>query len=259
MKCEQAREQLPDFLARRLDLDAHRELEAHLGGCPWCREEAEMWARLEALPEEPPTPALRARFDAMLAAYREGMEHTGPAGPRHWWFRPPAWQFSTAALFLLAGIAVGRLLIPSGQSDRGELARLRDEVHNTRELVTLSLLQQQSASQRLRGINWSYRVDHPDRDVLAALLETLNYDTSVDVRLAAVDALRRFSGDAAVRRGLADALGTQPSPLVQIAVIDGLVEMREREAAPALAKLARDREANESVRQRAGWAIEQLK
>ena len=55
-----------------------------------------------------------------------------------------------------------------------------------RQLVTLSLLQQQSAGDRLQGVNWSYRVEQPDTAVLAALLTTVNHDPNVNVRLAAV-------------------------------------------------------------------------
>jgi hypothetical protein len=270
MNCEQAREQLPDYLTRELDQTATRELETHLAACAWCREEAGMWERLSALPEEQPGPELRQRFDAMLAAYREGVEHAAPVPLRRsrfalwlesWWPAQPAFQFSIAMGSLVVGLAAGHVLFPSGGSanPNPELASLRREVRDTRELVTLSLLQQQSAGERLRGVTYSYRVEHADTDVLKALFETLNYDVSPDVRLAAVDALRRFGKEATVRRGLRATLATQESPLVQIAVIDALVDMHEREAAGALRQLQQNARANDTVRQRAAWALEKLK
>ena len=60
-------------------------------------------------------------------------------------------------------------------------------------MFALSLLQQQSASDRLRGVSYSYQMDKGDVQIREALLETLNSDSSVDVRLAAVDALRRMA------------------------------------------------------------------
>ena len=63
-----------------------------------------------------------------------------------------------------------------------------------------------------------------------ALLETVNYDDTVDVRLAAVDALRRLSTEAEVRARLASALDRQDSPLVQIALIDALSDSRSPQA-----------------------------
>ena len=50
-------------------------------------------------------------------------------------------------------------------------------------------MQQQSASDRLRGVNYAYRVEQSDPEVLGALLTTVNHDPSVNVRLAAVDAV----------------------------------------------------------------------
>ena len=66
---------------------------------------------------------------------------------------------------LVIGIVIGGVI--TRQSS--EVAQLRGEMYNMRQMVTLSLLQQQSASDRLRGVNWSYRVEQPDSEVLAAL------------------------------------------------------------------------------------------
>src|SRR5205085_12402481 len=135
-----------------------------------------------------------------------------------------------------------------------EVAQLRGELYNMRQLVTLSLLQQQSAGDRLQGVNWSYRVEQPDTAVLAALLTTVNHDPNVNVRLAAVDALRNFSDSAVARKGLMQALGKQSSPLVQIAILDQLVELRERSAAAPVKLLLSGENLNSEVKQRAEWA-----
>lgn len=266
MNCEEVREQLADFLAGEMNREAQGPIERHLAGCAGCNEAAVMWAKLGSIGDEQPGPALRARFDAMLAAYREGAEQvergrrprfTFSAWLETWWPYHPAFQFGIAIACLLIGGVVGHLA--AGRAGGGqELARLREEIHKTRQLVAVSLLQQQSASDRLRGVTWSYRVASPDQDVLGALLRTVKYDTSVDVRLAAVDALRRYAGDPAVRDGLIEALGGRQSPLVQIALIDVMVEARERESVPALEKLKADKEVNEAVRERAAWALQRL-
>ena len=61
-----------------------------------------------------------------------------------------------------------------------------------RQMVALSLMQQQSAGERLRGVSWAYRVESSDTEVLSALLYTVNNDQSVNVRMAAVEALARL-------------------------------------------------------------------
>lgn len=127
-----------------------------------------------------------------------------------------------------------------------------------RQLVTLSLLQQTSASDRLRGVDYSYRVEDSDSEVIGALVRTLNQDSNVNVRLAAVDALQRFSADAAVRREMRQSLPLQTSPLVQIAVIDSLAAAQDRSATPELERLRDSSDVDQSVKLRIGRALERL-
>jgi hypothetical protein len=138
------------------------------------------------------------------------------------------------------------------------MARLQDEVHNMRQLVTLSLLQQQSDSERLRGVDFSVRADPSDTQVLSALLHAVNYDSSVNVRLAAVDALRKFGTRPEVRGTLDQSLVKQDSPLVQIALIDLIVDTRDRGALATLAHLEQNPTADKNVKEKAQWGVEQL-
>ncbi len=154
------------------------------------------------------------------------------------------------------GAAGGRFLAAPGGAPHNEMAQLRGQVESLRQLVALSLLQEQSPGLRLRGVAYSYRLARPDPDVAQALLRTVSQDSNVNVRLAAVDALAGFTRDAAVRRGLADALPLEDSPLVEIALIDLLAQADAREAAPALLRLAQNAEADEAVRKRAADVLE---
>jgi HEAT repeat protein len=127
-----------------------------------------------------------------------------------------------------------------------------------RQLVALSLMQQQSASDRLRGVSWAYRAEPSDREVLGALVTAVNHDTNVNVRLAAVDALRRFSASPETGRAVLQSLPKQTTPIVQVALIDLLVDLKDPEAAPELRRLSGNETANEGVRERAQWALERL-
>jgi len=245
-------------------------MHGHLAGCATCRAEAEtlgaIWKKLGAIPEERPGRALRARFEATLEAYMQGLRQAerGPSTREKldkwlegWWPRQPAFQFGFAMAFLGIGLLVGYSLTQN--SGGGEVSRLREEVTHTRELVALSLLQQQSASERLKGVDWSNRMVQPDPKVLSALLHTVNYDQNVNVRLAALDALHQSTSNDMVRRGLVEALDRQTSPLVQIALIDVLVDIRDQQASSALKDLSQEAGLNPEVRERAQWALERLK
>ncbi len=246
-------------------------MQSHFSSCAACRAESEtlgaIWKKLGAIPEERPSRALRARFEATLEAYMQGLRQAerGPSTREKldkwlvgWWPREPVFQFGFALAFLAIGLLVGYSLTRSTEGS-GEVARLREEVAHTRQLVALSLLQEQSASERLRGVDWSYRIQQPDSQVLGALMRTVDYDQNVNVRLAALDALHPSASNAMVRQGLVQSLRRQTSPLVQIALIDLLVDIRDKDAADPLKGLAQEAGLNPEVRARADWALGQLK
>ena len=271
MTCEQVKEYIADYLAGSLSRPQDEELQDHFARCAACKQEAEAlaetWKMLGLLEQEQPSTALRPRFYETLEAFRQGIQSAAPAPavpPRRFfdwripgWMQAPAFQLAWAAALLVAGVVAGQWFATRNRS-QADLAQLQDEVHNMRQLVTLSLLQQQSASERLRGVDYAYRVEQSDTQVLSALMHAVNYDPNVNVRLAAVDALRKFAASPSVRSNLDQSLARQDSPLVQIALIDLIVEMRDRGATPALQALRNGGDVNKVVRERAVWGLSQL-
>lgn len=259
MNCEEARRNFAEYWRGALSAPVLEQLENHLDGCELCRTEAQglqgIWSALGDMPEEEPGIGIRTRFYASLRDWerREALRENRfwPAG---WWLRHPAIQTACGVLILAAGVMIGNLTARNS----GQVAQLEKEVNSMRQLVTLSLLQQQNASDRLRGVNWAYRVEQSDSEVLAALLTTVNHDSNVNVRLAAVDALHNFSDSTVGRRGLVQALNKQTSPLVQISILDQIVEMRDKSAIPAIQTLISAAGTNPEVKEHAVWALGQL-
>lgn len=270
MKCNDATELFPDYLAGTLDDATRDEMQAHFTSCNACLHEAEslsaIWQKLGNLPEEDPGAALRARFYTTLASYQQEMNRS-KGTPRlretfnewleHLFPRQPAFQFALALILAGFGFFLGQRF-HADDGGKQEISQLRNEIQGMRQLVTLSLLQQQSPSERLRGVSWSSQVGQPDSEILDALLQTLNYDPNVNVRLAAVDALSKFSNNEIVRQGLVQSLLQQRSPLIQIALIDLMVEHQERQAVEPLKQLQQGKLINQAVRQRIEWGIQQL-
>lgn len=265
MTCEHFCELLPAYCEQRLTARDMAFAREHLELCANCRADYEMWQKLASLPRQEPSPASRSRFEHMLNAYQEGRWENGSRGERaNWWtawwrsaFAPPL-ASALAACLLLAGFIVGEHYSASRPVSNPQIASMEAELTNLRQLVALSLLEQQSASQRLQGVNYSTQVERPDPEIASALLHALRFDNSVDVRLAALDALRRYKDDRQVRAGLLTALQDQQSPLVQIALIDLFVEMRESDAKEGMRRIQQDTKVNPAVRQRAQWGIQQL-
>jgi hypothetical protein len=276
MQCEEARNQFTDYLGDELDEQRRSEFENHLIACEACRDEAEalkgIWMKLDMIPAEKlDSAAMRARFDVMVEAYRHGMDHA----PRRlwwshlnswvtkWWPQQPALQFGMAMALLVVGVMAGRYASPAAapppsSEQTTQIVQLRDELHDMRQMVAISLMQQQSASERLKGVSSTNQIDRPDTEVLNTLLDTLMHDANINVRLAAIDALKKFGERQIVRSGVLTALTQQESPMVQAALIDYMVETHERESVPTLQQIVHNTAANEIVRKRAEWGLEQL-
>ncbi|MBV8832165.1 MAG: HEAT repeat domain-containing protein [Acidobacteriaceae bacterium] len=260
MTPEEIRHLIPQFLSGELTPDELATFEAELNANADFRIEVEelrsIWEGLGLVPEEQPSAAMRARFYQRLnAVVRNGTDVAGERRSR-WKFN--VFQQVAAALILFsAGLLVGHLQ-PERQKPSGEVEQLQTQVQSLRQTVALSLLERQSATSRLQGVEWSNRVERPDGELLSALLNTLNSDPNVNVRLASLDALEKFADDNSVRKGLVESMSTQDSPLVQIALIDAMVRMRDRDVKNELRKLTHDSEVNAAVRQRAQWGLEKL-
>lgn len=274
MKCEKARQDMAAWIDGTLDADARGELEEHLAGCDDCREEAAAMRtvieKLGAIPAEEPSPAMRANFYSMLAAYKQGLAHA--VTPIPWRRRiidgldrflpkQPVTQLAFAAVILIVGLYAGRHSVPAitpVQESTNEVAELRGEVKEMRETMSMALLNQSSAVERIQGVSMTRTISQPDNQLLERLIGMLNNDPSVDVRLAAVDALYLFSGQSWVRDALVSSLSQQESPLVQVALIDLMVEIREQKALDALRTLIGRQDENQKVKDRARWGIDQI-
>jgi hypothetical protein len=261
MTCDEAKTCFADDWCGMLRAPERDELKRHLEDCAACRQEAEglesLWTKLDSLPAEEPSPQMRDKFYAALGAYGEGFSAASTRGRQKISF---TWlPMAVAAATLLIGLGLGYAVSSQkGARESTEIAQLRGEVNGMRELVALSLLRQQSASERLRGVSWANQVESSDGQVLNALLDSVNHDPNVNVRLAAADALRTFAMTSASRTEIARAIIPQSAPLVQIALIDLVVDLKDSAAVTELKQVAGDGSLNPSVRERAAWAVERL-
>lgn len=272
MQCEEVRDQFTDYLNDSLVDPARSEMQQHLISCASCRNEAEalngIWKRLDSIPaESPDSGAMRERFHVMLEAYRQGLDHAPRPGlwdrvnawMGTWWPQQPAVQFGLAVVLLAAGLFIGQQRSAEPIVPNPEIGEMRSELRGMRQLVALSLMQQQSATDRLQGVSWSNQIEQPGSEILTALLDTLMRDSNVNVRLAAVDALRKFGERNEVRSGIVEALGKETPPMVQMALIDLAVELEEKGSVETLRRITQDATQNTAVRERAGLALEALK
>jgi len=270
MNCEKIQERFADYLTGDLDDGGRADVREHILSCAPCREDLEnltvVWAKLGVLPEEQPGGGLRHRFYGMLEEYKDKLEVQGKAARKdgrlaawkQWFtFRRPAFAAAFSAFLLLSGLGAG-LLLNGGRAGGDRYASLSREVQDMRQQVALSLLSQPSATDRIQGIGYSAEVENPNDKTLAALFDALDNDPNPNVRLAAVDALYLFRDRPGVRESLVRSLAVQAYPLVQVALIDFLVEVREARAAEALKSLIESNELTPEVKTRAEQGLKQI-
>ncbi len=257
--CERA----AGLLAEAGDEDSRRWLREHLAACADCAAMAALWEKMGTLPPADPDPRQRERFQQMLDAYEAGIEARVPRPQaRHRW---SAWSFQpglalAAVVLLVAGVAGGWFLRSArtpGATEAQQMAELRNEVQSTRQIAVLSLLRQQSPSDRLQGVSYSTGLVSTDPQVMDALLHSLKYDSSPGVRLAALDALSRHAALPQIQHGLVNAFAFQTSPLVQVALVDSFVETGNPKAKNLLQQISRNKQYEPEVRKRAAWGLAQ--
>jgi hypothetical protein len=201
-----------------------------------------------------PGPGVSRRFYAMLesgntrhhSAYpTASVSSTGWMQQLTDWFRFRS--FGLAVAILLIGMLFGDLLQPFSRQDK-KIDQLTSEISMMREIMMMSLLENDSPVERLRAVNISTEITESDSRVAEALLYTLNSDPNVNVRIAAVDALVFHASDPAVRRSLIDSITRQESPLVQVALADAMIELQERDSVTEFVRLLERNDIHSNVR-----------
>jgi hypothetical protein len=264
--------QLPDYLGGSVSSTDRSAIERHLKTCKLCKAEytalTNVWMELGRLPDEKPGPQVRERFYAELELQKSAQQ-LRVAPEIRWldrlnnlidrlWPKQPVVQFGIALVFMLVGYVIGFRIDGVGTGSNGDVAQLRSEVVNMQRLVMLSLLKTESASERIRGANWSERVTRPDSEVMSQLFETLNYDPVVNVRLAALEALSKFYDETDVKKGILGSLLRQTSPLVQLALIQVITTVHDAEGMAALKELLKNKDLNKTVREQVEKRIKEM-
>lgn len=246
MSCEAMQERLTARLSGELGAGELQELEAHLAVCAHCAAEAkiveELWRGLALPREEVPSARMRARFDAMLTSELR----PAPPAPLPFTERPQPQpltpsaretsqsdgfgrRFLALAAMLLVGLGLGYLTFGrpgDGVADLNshDVADLKREVGDLHEMVALSLLERGSVSERLQGVSYGREFSAGDDKITSALFARLLEDPNVNVRLAALEALRPLARREDRREELVAAVTRQDSPLVALSLIDLLLE-----------------------------------
>lgn len=202
--------------------------------------------RLIAIETPSPSLALDDKFYAVLAKEKKKQESASLS------FSMPSWSWlaprlAFAVTLIVAGFASGYFF--NGRRD-SDVELLAAEVVSLKETMMLSLLEKESATDRLKAVSLTTEMDRVSQAVTTALFQTLNSDPSVNVRLAALEALAPYSKDGKVREELVRSIAKQESPLVQVALADLMAQIQEKKSVREFDGILKDEKTPMEVKKR---------
>lgn len=165
-------------------------------------------------------------------------------------------RLAMAAILILSGFAAGYFL--QSPQQKSEVSELTKEVGDLKEMVMLSLLEKESATQRLKAVSLTSEMDQASEKVTNALFVALTKDENVNVRLAALEALKPYVSKSDVRLRLIESIEVQVSPLVQVAMAELMVSIQEKKSVDALKRLLGKESTPEEVKTKLSESIKIL-
>lgn len=219
----------------------------------------EMNESIEEINIPEPSESMKSNFYDQLEQYklkrsrRRGLNIQWPDLTEIFGLRTFILRPAFGVILFLIGIITGLLL--NNRQDNSELIA---ELQNSQKTLMLTLLEQPSATQRLKAVNLSSELTSPDELVTDALFTTLNNDDNVNVRLAALEALFNYSSLPEVRAGLVESISFQESPMVLITFSKAMVLLQEKGSIEKLKQLLNDRDFDEKVKNKINEDIQNI-
>lgn len=196
-------------------------------------ELAGLWDKLGALDEdrEEDLEAV-SKFQDKLSQYQMGwqaaLEKEDERTSRSGQGRRSMWVALSYGLVacVAAMVAVGGY---AGFNFVQRTSELEAELRSTRETLALSLLEQSSPSKRLAGLATVSKISEPSPLLRASVVRTLDGESNLNVRLAAVSVLSLLPREEALSVLLA-RLERESSPVVQLEILRQVAEIVGEEA-----------------------------
>jgi Putative zinc-finger len=271
MECKDYREQFPLLLSNNLDPTQKSGVEDHLAECPECRQEFEairkIWDLMGEIPQPEPSGSLKTSFGSVLSNYKEELySRRKPVSDwlirlREYWIIQVQPRMALSLLLIAVGLFLGYFLHRPGESVisyNNQIDSLSSQVSDLKQVMMLSLLQDPSASKRIKGVSYTDDMSNVNTKVINALFTTLNSDPNVNVRLATLEALIKLSGEPKVREGLVRSIDLQDSPIMQSAIADAMVKLQEKSSVKNLERLLSKKNLNQMVKIKVEKSIQKL-
>ena len=227
---------LPDYLDKVLNADTNNKIEEHLKECKTCSKELsqlqELFGAFETETEITPPSSIKIKFLKQLEHEKQmtskvvSLSEPSNAKGNRW--ATNLLKIAASVALLIGAFLTGRY--QSVSDNNKELALLTEEKNELRQTAMLSLMENESASKRIQGVNYIEEFKNPDEAIVKALADRMLHDKNTNVRLAAVEALSNYSSSETVKMAFIEAWKTEKDPSIQITIIHTLVNIQEKKA-----------------------------
>ncbi|UII77018.1 HEAT repeat domain-containing protein [Flagellimonas sp. HMM57] len=241
------RKAFEDFLAKNQEYNSHYQ------------DLVDTWKMIDALNAPTPSEKMDQAFFTMLsdemANTKKKTRSTIFLEALATIFKP---QLAYGLLLLGIGLGIGYYINAPQDGVDEDAIIVNQETENIRQKLVLTLLEQPSASQRLQGVSEANKIENVDETVVKALLQTLNSDSNVNVRLAAIESLTNYVDNPLVRQGLVQSIPNQESPIIQVTLANLMVALQEKTSVEPFRQLLKEKEMDTTVKKKIKNSIESI-
>ena len=155
-------------------------------------------------------------------------------------------KLSFALSLLIIGWFLGAQY--NNKSNEQKLEKINVQMQDMKQVLMVSMLNQRSPMERMKAVSFTNNMNEIDAKIVSVLLNTLNHDENVNVRVKTIDALSKFADNPLVREGLIESISEQESPIVQLALVDLMTSLHEKKSKSQLEKLLLKKDLRYSVK-----------
>jgi hypothetical protein len=260
MNCKESFELMQEYFSGNISEHDLIKLKQHLELCEECHrkflEIEKLSIAFDHMPDLKPGSDSGEFIDDII---QQEYNNTGKSirftGIPHWTLIPAV--IAASIILFFGGFFTGKIHNKQYLEDQ-EIIALRKEVNETKNLMILNLLEQQSASKRIMAANYAEELEEIKPEVMDALVYSLNNDYSANVRLAALEALSRYTDYPFVRFELIKSFENEKDPIIQLNMINMMVLLNEKSSVHIMQKLVNDEHTPKIVREQAKKGLEIL-
>ncbi len=255
---------LPEYIDGTLTSTENKRVKTHLKDCKACKQELEEYQALfntmKMEKEDVPSHNLEAGFLKMLEKEKQhavkvvAIKSKRESSKNNW--LSSAMKIAASLAILLTAFSAGRYF--QSKEALKEIAVIESESIQLKQTTMISLMENQSASKRIQGVQFIGEFKQPDEKIIAALTDRMLNDKNTNVRLTAVEALSKLTSSEKVKETFILALGIEKDPSIQITIIQHLVTLQEKKAIQPMKKLLEQEDTQPFIKAEINQVLSQI-